>query len=156
MATTATIPVGHKDNHSNVTLRKGDKIKLVDGSDAVFMEMKRVRFSVLINGESVSVPLWRRSRRDPMTGEKVGVEPFVTSVVGFDSSHETKVARSSSFSPGDFFTLESKKSLYCFEKESGKYIHAWDVVTKRSFRIPKSFTFVKWTPLACKKEFGVA
>lgn len=149
---TATIPVGTRDNFENKTLRKGDKLLLVDGSEAIFISMNRTRFTAIVNGVSISVPTARRFRRDPMTGEKTCVEPFVQKVIGFDPSSEVSEAKPDELKLGDFFYLDGKKELYCYEGRKSSKLLARSVVTNRTYRISTSFTFVKWDPEDFKKE----
>lgn len=151
-SSTATLPVGPRQNFENKTLRKGDKILLVNGDEGVFVSMNRTRFTANVNGSSISVPIARRFRRDPMTGEKIVVEPFVVKVIGFDSSSEVVEAKPNELKLGDFFYLEGKKELYCLEGFKSSKLLARAVVSNRSYRIPTSFTFVKWSPEDFRKE----
>ncbi len=125
----AQLPVGKKDNFKFVSVKKGDLLKLVTRETVTFEEMKRTRFSAMLE-DPLSVPLYR---------DRGACTPFVLEVVGHNTSAATpKPASPGSLVPGNLFVLEGKKGTYMFERETPGTIHGWDISTKKSYSIRKS------------------
>jgi len=128
------LPVGKKDNFNVVRVNRGDKLKLITGETVTFEVMKRTRFSVMSDKGRMSVPVYRTRNQST---------PFIVEVVGHDTKAVPKKVVVGTLIPGNLFKIEGKRGTYMFERKTKKNIHGWDISTRQSYNISKTFNIVQ-------------
>ena len=118
-------------------VNKGDVLELVTGEKGTFLEMKRTKFVMKIDGKKFLVPVYRKAG---------GTDPYVKRIVGFDDSVVADRVEPTKLKFGDLFSIEGSKETFMFVKNdvkrSGKkVVIAHDLASGRSFTIDGNMDF---------------
>lgn len=139
MKTSAYIQVGTKEDKKAMLIKAGDVLQLVTGEKVTFVEMKRTKFHGKLNGKTIIVPVYR---------DRSGSTPFVTAVVGKDTSVIVKKTPITGFKVTDLFSLEGSKETFMFlgtsvKRGGKKVVQAMDVASGRQWNIAADMAMIK-------------